>query len=184
MVRVMATGVFDLLHPGHLHFLTSAKALGDELVVVVATDAMVRRRKHEPITPQEMRRQLIAGFKPVDRAIVGHEDDIYKTVEDVRPDIIALGYDQNFREAEVMKELEKRGMGHIRIVRLTKDASGHDLDGTRKIIAKVEQGLSFQRSMDKVEEKPAEQGGGNVGQGTGAAQGAGHKAPRQERARP
>jgi hypothetical protein len=75
-------------------------------------------------------------------------------------------------------------MGHIRIVRLTKDASGHDLDGTRKIIAKVEQGLSFQRSMDKVEEKPAEQGGGNVGQGTGAAQGAEHSGPRQERARP
>ncbi len=156
MVRVMATGVFDLLHPGHLHFLESAKELGDELVVIVATDAMVRRRKHEPITPQEMRRELIQGLKPVDRAIVGREDDIYKTVEEVRPDIIALGYDQSFREEDIRRELEKRGLGHIKIVRLSKQSSIYDLDGTRKIIAKVEQLLAFQRRMEKVEGTSAE----------------------------
>jgi len=150
MVRVMATGVFDLLHTGHLHFLQSAKALGDELVVVVATDATVRRRKHEPITPQEMRREMVAALKMVDRAIVGREDDIYKTVEEVRPDIIALGYDQTFREEDVHKELEKRGL-KIKIVRLSKDQSGFDLDGTRKIISKVEQGLSFQKQITAVE---------------------------------
>ena len=71
MVRVMATGVFDLLHTGHLHFLQSAKALGDELVVVVATDATVRRRKHEPITPQEMRREMVAALKMVDVGLEG-----------------------------------------------------------------------------------------------------------------
>ncbi|EQD52190.1 glycerol-3-phosphate cytidyltransferase, partial [mine drainage metagenome] len=47
-VRVMATGVFDLLHPGHLYFLTEARKLGDELVVVVARDQTARRLKHEP----------------------------------------------------------------------------------------------------------------------------------------
>lgn len=151
MVRVMATGVFDLLHPGHLHFLRSAKELGDELVVVVATDVMVRKRKHEPVTPQEMRRELVEGLKPVDRAIVGREDDIYKTVEEVRPDIIALGYDQSFREEDIMAELKRRGLGNIRIVRLSKQSSAFDLDGTRKIIAKVEEGLAFQRRIDKVE---------------------------------
>jgi FAD synthetase len=173
MVRVMATGVFDLLHPGHLHFLESAKKLGDELVVVVATDAMVRRRKHEPVTPQEMRRKMVAALKPVDRAIVGHEDDIYKTVEDVRPDIIALGYDQNFREDEILKQLAKRGLT-VKIVRLTKDESGFDLDGTRKIIAKVEQSLSFQKSMAKVEEHHA--AGGAEGGGDKADHGGAHAA--------
>lgn len=162
MVRVMATGVFDLLHPGHVHFLESARELGDELVVIVATDAMVRRRKHEPITPQEMRCELISKLRAVDRAIVGREDDIYKTVEDVKPDIIALGYDQSFREEDIRRELEKRGLGHIKIVRLSKQSSVYDLDGTRKIIAKVEQLLAFQRRMEKVEEKSAkgETGGG------------------------
>ncbi len=151
MVRVMATGVFDLLHPGHLHFLQSAKELGDELIVVVATDVLVRTRKHEPVTPQEMRRELVEGLKPVDRAVVGREDDIYKTVEEVRPDIIALGYDQSFRVDDIQAELERRGLGSIKVVRLSKQTSGYDLDGTRKIIAKVEQGLSFQRRIEEVE---------------------------------
>ena len=158
MVRVMATGVFDLLHPGHLHFLESARRLGDELVVVVATDVVARKRKHEPVTSQEMRRQMVAALKVVDRAVVGHEDDIYKTVEDVRPDIIALGYDQSFREEEIQKELERRGL-QVKIVRLPKDLSGHDLDGTRKIIAKITQGMLFQKSIDKVEEKPKAEAG-------------------------
>ena len=182
MVRVMATGVFDLLHPGHLHFLESAKKLGDELVVVVATDAMVRRRKHEPVTPQEMRRQMIGALKVVDRAIVGREDDIYKTVEDVRPDIIALGYDQSFREEEVQKELKKRGL-NVKIVRLDKDASGYDLDGTRKIISKVEQGLSFQKTISNVEQKHAE-GSGEGGGQAGAGEGAVAKPDRSPKARP
>lgn len=153
----MATGVFDLLHPGHLHFLESAKKLGDELVVVVATDFMVRRRKHEPVTSQEMRRRMVEALKPVDRAIVGHEDDIYKTVEEVRPDIIALGYDQSFREEDIQRELVKRGL-HVKIVRLSKDESGFDLDGTRKIIAKVGEGLLFQKSMAAIENKSSKDG--------------------------
>ncbi len=61
MVRVMATGVFDILHLGHLHYLEESKKLGDELVVVVATDKTVRRRKHEPITPEKMRLEMVAG---------------------------------------------------------------------------------------------------------------------------
>ncbi|HTD81915.1 MAG TPA: adenylyltransferase/cytidyltransferase family protein, partial [Thermoplasmata archaeon] len=55
MVRVMATGVFDLLHPGHVAFLREAKALGDELVVVVARDSTAKRFKHTPITPEAQR---------------------------------------------------------------------------------------------------------------------------------
>ncbi|MEE9489142.1 MAG: adenylyltransferase/cytidyltransferase family protein, partial [Thermoplasmata archaeon] len=52
MVRVMASGVFDLLHTGHLHYLEEAKKLGDELIVVVARDSTVRKEKHEPITTE------------------------------------------------------------------------------------------------------------------------------------
>lgn len=186
MVRVMATGVFDLLHPGHIHFLESARRLGDELIVVVATDVVARKRKHEPVTPQDMRRQMVAALKVVDRAVVGNEDDIYRTVEEVRPDIIALGYDQSFREEEIQKELERRGL-HVRIVRLPKDLSGHDLDGTRKIIAKITQGMLFQKSIDKLEKKlkgepeeDGEEGGQEEGEPQSAdrAKGASTKASR------
>jgi len=134
-IRVMASGVFDLIHLGHIHYLQEAKKLGDELVVVVATDATVRRTKHEPITPGVIRVQIVSALKPVDLAVLGHEDDIFKTVEELKPDIIALGYDQKFDEGQLQEELRKRNMGHIKIVRLSK--LDYHLNGTRKIIQRV-----------------------------------------------
>jgi len=150
MVRVMATGVFDLLHLGHLHYLEEAKRLGDELVVVVATDATVRQRKHEPITPERMRLELVSSLKPVDRAVLGHEGDIFQTVAEVRPDIIALGYDQAFDEAWLKGELERRGL-NAKIVRLPR--LDHDLDGTRKIIAKVMEWHAVREKLHTIEER-------------------------------
>jgi FAD synthetase len=72
MKRVLAAGVFDLLHAGHLHYLEQAKSLGDHLTVVVAHDDTVRQRKHEPVTSQELRRRMVGGMKPVDVAVVGN----------------------------------------------------------------------------------------------------------------
>lgn len=134
-VRVMASGVFDIVHLGHVHYLQEARKLGDELIVVVATDVTVRKMKHEPITPGAMRVELVAALKPVDRAILGHEDDMYKTVEEIKPDIIALGYDQHFDEKELEAQLRLRNLGNIRVVRLSR--MDYDLNGTRKIIQRV-----------------------------------------------
>ncbi len=134
MTRVMASGVFDILHTGHLHYLTEAKRLGDELVVVIATDSTVRRNKHEPVTPEKMRLELVQALKPVDKAVLGHENDRYGIVEELRPDIIAIGYDQPFDEKKLEKELRERGLS-TRVVRLTKYSN--DLNGTRKIIRKI-----------------------------------------------
>jgi FAD synthetase len=134
MTRVMASGVFDILHSGHVHYLSEAKNLGDELVVVVATDATVRRRKHMPITPEKMRLELVNSLKPVDRAVLGREGDMYKVVEEIRPDIIAIGYDQTFDEKVVEAELRKRGLD-TKVVRLSHYSA--DLDGTRKIIQRI-----------------------------------------------
>jgi FAD synthetase len=81
MVKVMATGTFDLLHMGHIYYLKEAKKLGDILAVVVATDSTVRKLKHDPITPQEIRVNLIKELKMVDEAYLGYEDDMYRIVE-------------------------------------------------------------------------------------------------------
>ncbi len=135
MVRVMASGVFDILHPGHVLFLQEAKKLGDELVVVVARDSTATRFKHKPIMPENVRRFLVEALKPVDRAILGHEDDMYKTVEEIKPDIIVLGYDQKFDEREIEEECRKRGLD-VKVVRLKKYGDS-DLNGTRKIIYKI-----------------------------------------------
>jgi FAD synthetase len=143
----MATGVFDILHLGHLHYLEESKKLGDELVVVVATDTTVRKRKHEPITPEKMRRELVASLKPVDKAVLGREGgDIFEIVKDLRPDIITLGYDQPFDQRNLEKELSKRGL-KVKVVRMPH--LDHDLDGTRKIISKI---IEFQTANQKLRE--------------------------------
>lgn len=133
-IRVMTTGVFDLLHPGHLQMLEEAKKLGDELVVVIARDESAAREKHKPITPEEHRRRMVEALKPVDRAVLGHIGDYYRIVEELKPDIIALGFDQNYDEAKVAATCAARGVA-ARVVRLPHVAG--DLDGTRKIIEKV-----------------------------------------------
>ena len=134
MVRVMATGVFDLLHPGHLYFLTEAKKLGDELVVVVARDQTARRLKREPYVPEHLRREMVEALKPVDRAVLGSTTDIYQTVVDVRPDIIALGFNQLWNEREVEEECRRRGVP-LSVVRL--GPRTHDELATRKIVERI-----------------------------------------------
>jgi len=144
----MASGVFDILHTGHIHYLTEAKSLGDELFVVVATDNTVRKKKHEPITSESMRLELVRSLKPVDYAYLGREGDIFDIVKEIKPDIIALGYDQHFDEESIVKELKERGLG-VKIVRISE--FDHDLNGTKKIIQKIVDWYTFKKKMDKTE---------------------------------
>jgi FAD synthetase len=135
MVRVMASGVFDIIHTGHISYLQQAKALGDELVVVVACDDTVRKNKHEPITPEGMRVRIVDSLKPVDKAILGKGGDIFNVVREISPDIIVLGFDQTFNEADLKKKLEENGLGYIRVSRAVEYAE--DLTATRRIIEKI-----------------------------------------------
>jgi len=137
MVRVMAVGVFDLLHAGHLHYLEQAKSLGDELVVVVAHDDTVRTQKHEPVTSQDLRCRMVNGLKPVDMAIIGNSPGtpIFDILSVVKPDLIALGYDQKHSRDAIKLGLENNGWGNVEVIRV--EGLADDLDGTRKIIAKI-----------------------------------------------
>ena len=151
MVRVMASGVFDLLHPGHLYFLQQSRKLGDELVVVVARDRTAARMKRVPIVPEEHRREMVEALKPVDRALLGSLTDLYRTVEEVQPDIIALGYDQHFDEGEVERECARRGL-KVRVVRLA--GLPEELLGSSRIVERI-----LQRYSPRVPEKDAREGG-------------------------
>tara|TARA_B110000116_G_scaffold428_1_gene345 strand:+ start:321 stop:776 length:456 start_codon:yes stop_codon:yes gene_type:complete len=147
----MAVGVFDLLHAGHLHYLEQAKALGDHLTVVVAHDETVRKRKHEPVTGMDLRRRMVEGLKPVDVAITGlpPSESMFDILDDVKPDIIALGYDQDHAEEWIKGELLKRGKEHIKVCRV--EGLLDDLDGTRKIISRILELSSVQKQIDDVE---------------------------------
>ena len=96
---VLAGGVFDIIHPGHIYTLNAARLLGDVLVVVVATDnTAIKMKKRKPLHSQDQRQELVNSLVMVDLCLVGQEDDIFKTVNLVRPQIIALGYDQVHQE--------------------------------------------------------------------------------------
>jgi len=148
----MATGTFDLLHMGHIYFLKEAKKLGDTLCVIVATDATVRKLKHEPVNPEQIRLNLISELTVVDKAYLGYENDMYAIVEEVRPDIIALGYDQIHDEKKIKAELKKRKLS-AKVVRLPEYKRGSDLDGTRRIIQKIISAYEFQKHMERLEKK-------------------------------
>ena len=136
-MKVMAVGVFDLLHAGHLHYLEQAKSLGSHLTVVVAHDDTVRIRKHEPVTNHDLRRRMVEGLKPVDEAIIGNSPDvsIFEILPVVDPDIIALGYDQEHAEDSIRIKLQELGYDDIHVTRVA--GLSDDLDGTRKIIARI-----------------------------------------------
>ena len=115
---VLAGGVFDIIHPGHIHTLNAAKALADVLVVAIATDKTAQKmKKRPPLHNQELRRELVSCLSMVDSAVVGHEDDIFETVKEIKPNIIVLGYDQIHQE-KFIGDGCKRIKLNVKIIRL------------------------------------------------------------------
>jgi cytidyltransferase-like protein len=120
---VLAGGVYDVLHLGHVAALTEAKTLGDVLVAVVATDTTVEMLKgRKPVFPEQDRRALVEGIKPVDKAILGYEDvgmGYEQVLIDVQPDAVAFGYDQANLEKSVREIIERHNL-RIQTVKLSK----------------------------------------------------------------
>ena len=105
---VLAGGVFDIIHPGHINTLNAAKKLGDFLVVVVATEkTAVKMKKRKPLHNAQLRQELVSSLNMVDLCIIGDEEDIFKTVDLVKPQIIALGYDQTHQEKFITEGCRK-----------------------------------------------------------------------------
>ncbi|HOI12222.1 MAG TPA: FAD synthase [Methanoculleus sp.] len=109
MIRVVATGTFDILHPGHLYYLEESRRLGDELSVIVARDANVKH-KPRPILPEAQRLRMVQSLKPVDRALLGDLHDMFRPIAEIRPDIITLGFNQHFDEEHLRQKLQDRGL--------------------------------------------------------------------------
>lgn len=134
MTRVLATGTFDILHPGHLLYLESSKKLGDELVVIVARDVNVKH-KPKPVVPEYQRLKMVQSLKVVDLAVLGDEKDIFRPIEQLRPDVITLGFDQHFDPATLEEEMARRNLQPTVVRVTTRDSC--DLCSSRKIVAKV-----------------------------------------------
>ncbi|MDR2830182.1 MAG: FAD synthase [Methanobrevibacter sp.] len=147
MVLVMATGTFDLLHPGHALYLQKAKEFGgkgSKLVVVVARDSTVRGRKRVPIIDENQRLEMIKWLKPVDEAYLGYEGDMFRIVKGINPDIIAIGQDQKYSIEELKKSLKSRDINSD--VKRVEDYRVSELDSSCKIIRKIKKTV-FKKSQ-------------------------------------
>ncbi|MFB6170395.1 MAG: adenylyltransferase/cytidyltransferase family protein [Haloarculaceae archaeon] len=111
-MRVVAQGTFDILHPGHLHYLREAAAMGDELHVIVARRENVTH-KERPILRNRQRCEMVGGLDPVDEVHLGHPEDIFVPIERIDPDLIVLGHDQHHDEAAIEEALDARGIACV-----------------------------------------------------------------------
>ena len=116
---VLVGGVFDILHPGHLFTLKTAKSHGDLLVVVVATECTATKIKKNRIIlhNEDLRKEMVSSLSFVDLALIGKEGSLFDTVEYIKPDIIALGYDQSHTEKYIADNCKKRNI-NVRILRM------------------------------------------------------------------
>lgn len=137
---VLASGTFDLLHLGHVRFLEEAKKAGGkdaELIVIVARDSTVKARKGKTtVMPEDQRRALVESLRVVDEAILGLEDfSIEDVIEKIKPDVIAVGYDQDGIEREVLKAIEKK-KNRIQLAKIGRFGK-RELDSSSKIVRKI-----------------------------------------------
>jgi FAD synthetase len=116
--KVVATGTFDILHPGHVLYLSEARKLGDELYVIVARDSTIKH-KRKPLVPEDQRLFMVRALKCVDHALLGSEDDMFKPIREIDPDIIALGFNQHWDEGKLQEQLKEKGL-KAKVVRITK----------------------------------------------------------------
>ena len=112
MKTVMASGSFDLVHPGHLHYLSEAKKHGGKLIVVVARDSNILKFKgKKPKYNEKERLERVKQLSIVDKAILGNEGNIFDIIGEIKPDVICLGYDQKpATMGELKEELKKRNI--------------------------------------------------------------------------
>jgi FAD synthetase len=140
LTKVLASGVFDLLHYGHIRFLEEAKRLGGpnaKLVVVVATDDTVRKNKgRDPVIPESQRRALVESLRVVDEAILGYKDmDLESVLDRVKPDIVAVGHDQEDIMKQVLAIKDRKDL-RLKVVQVGRFGE-EDLNSSSKIRRKI-----------------------------------------------
>lgn len=136
--KIVVSGAFDLLHPGHTFLINEASKLG-EVYVIVARDVNVKKFKGEsPILPEEQRLEMVQNLKNVKKAIFGKIDSDYlKIIEEINPDIIMLGPNQKVTIKMIKNGLKKKGLEKIKIIRLEKFYNKHKFHSSTLIKEKI-----------------------------------------------
>jgi len=151
MVSVLIAGAFDLIHPGHINFIGEASQLGNVTAIVGRDSTVMRVKGHKPVIPEKQRLEVVKNIKGVSKAVLGYEgEDPLKIVEDLKPDILFLGPNQNYSKAAMERDLEKRGLS-TKIVRMTKVLESFPYCSTTQIIKHILSIYGGVKPTEKVE---------------------------------
>ena len=125
---VFTNGCFDIIHRGHIEYLTKAKSLGDVLIVGVNTDASVRRLKGKtrPIVCQDDRAFVLAAFHAVDYVCLFDEDTPYELIKAIVPDVLVKGSDWAI-DSIVGKDIVEAAGGTVQTIEFVPDHSTTDI---------------------------------------------------------
>ena len=136
--KVVITGTFDVLHPGHIYLINEAAKLG-EVYVIVARDANVKKFKGTyPTVSEDQRLEMVQSLKNVNKAVLGKQDsDYFIIIEEINPDIILLGPNQKISIAMVKERLKEKGLEHVEVIRLEKLYNKYKLHSSSLIKQKI-----------------------------------------------
>jgi FAD synthetase len=155
--RAVAQGTFDILHPGHVHYLREAADMADELHVIVARGENVTH-KTPPVIPDRQRVEMVGALEAVDEARLGHPDDYFVPIADIDPSVIVLGHDQHHDEDAIAAALADRGLD-CEVVRASgREAGEEELLSTGVIIERVLQERGHADPGDQPASQPTERG--------------------------
>lgn len=132
MKRVLVGGVFGIIHPGHVFFLEKARSMGDHLTVVLTNDSNVKK-KEGILVPAAERKMVLEAIRYVDEVLIGDEADFFRPIKKARPDVIVIGYDQQFDMIWLRNKLRENGM-KCQIVRLKESLGSYS---TSRIISRI-----------------------------------------------
>jgi FAD synthetase len=132
MKRVLVGGVFSIIHPGHVFFLKKARSMGEHLTVILTHDRNVKK-KGELLIPATERKKVLESIRYVDTVVIGDEADFFRSIKKARPDVIVIGYDQQFDMLWLRNTLKESGM-KCQIVRLKESLGSYS---TSRILDKL-----------------------------------------------
>ena len=146
-MRVLVTGCFDIIHPGHIHLLKEAAKLGDVFVIVARDSTIERYKKEKPIIPEQQRLEVIKSIKYVSDAVLGSEGngdhEYLQFALTLKPDIIYLGPNQRTSVNYLKKGLEEYHSEHVQVRRLKKIYDKFELNSSSAIKEKIKNNLSY-----------------------------------------
>jgi rfaE bifunctional protein nucleotidyltransferase chain/domain len=120
--------VFDIIHRGHVEYLTEAKSLGDVLIVGVNSDSSVKMIKGDkrPVVSEENRAYVLANLKPVDYVIIFNEDTPYELIKTIIPDVLVKGADWS-EDKIIGSDIVKQNGGEVKQIKFVENNSSTNI---------------------------------------------------------